>query len=198
MEQPIQQAEQEVIIAGAISSIRSSFCLESFDPDFIDQISALVTGDISFDLAEVARRSWKVIVSDDSSGQLNTESEVLVQWWKQEGISPVYATSLNRLKKGKVEAAIVMRLVDPDFWVLNQIQGGMWMFGEGVPDLAQQRIADWREDVYFSCPLRFVVLSIYDGDGGSAIAGPPELIRRVLAAAKNKFTQDQISWKELL
>lgn len=71
------------------------------------------------------------------------------------------------------------------------------MFGDDLPDIASKRISDWRDDVYFSWPLRFLVLSTYDGDGGTAIAGPSELIDIILDASKHNLEDDNISWQEI-
>jgi hypothetical protein len=40
-------------------------------------------------------------------------------------------------------------------------------------------------------------LSTYDGDGGTAIAGPSELIDIILDASKNNLEEDHISWNEI-
>lgn len=181
----------------AIASIRKSFTLEKFPLDLIEEIESLVKGSAEFNIENIKAINWRVIVSDNCAGQIYSELEALVQWWRKEGISPIYATSLQRLKNGKNEPTIVMRFSCASFWEINQVQQGGWMFGDDLPDIASKRISDWRDDVYFSWPLRFLVLSTYDGDGGTAIAGPSELIDIILDASKNSLEEDHISWQEI-
>ncbi|MFT3759171.1 hypothetical protein [Thauera sp.] len=192
------RSKQEASIERAISTILNSFFLEKLPPDLIDQMINLVTDDLSFNLVEVERQSWKAIISDNNSGELNTEAEALIHWWRQKKISPIYATSLKRKKMGKTGPVVTMRLSDPDFWIFNQIQFGSWMFDKDLSDLGRQRISDWREDMYFSYPLSFIVLSVYDGYGGTAIAGPPELVDRVLEASRDSSEKGPIHWREML
>lgn len=181
----------------AIASIRNSFALEKFPLDLIEGIEDLVRGELDFNIEKLKAINWRAVVSNDSCGQIFPELEALIRWWEKEGISPVYATSLQRLKDGKGDLTIVMKFGCVSFLGINQVQLGGWMFGDGLPDIASKRISDWRDDVYFSWPLRFLVLSIYDGDGGTAIAGPPELISSILDASKHGLEEDRISWREI-
>ncbi|MCZ2338030.1 MAG: hypothetical protein LC127_07490 [Chitinophagales bacterium] len=176
--------------------IINSFCLENFPLHLIDEIDALVNGDISFEMSNIKKRSWRAISSLENSGQFFLELEALIQWWTQKKISPIYATSMTRLKQGRKNSTIVMKFNEPDYLTINQIQQGGWMFGN-ISDIASQRISDWRYDVYFSNPLKFLVLSIYDGDGGTGIAGPSDLIDLILKASKNSPEEERIYWKEL-
>lgn len=178
------------------NKIINSFCLENFPLHLIDEIDTLVNGDISFEISNIKKRSWRAISSLENSGQIFLELEALIQWWTQKKISPIYATSMPRLKQGRKNSTIVMKFNEPDYLTINQIQQGGWMFGN-ISDIASQRISDWRYDVYFSTPLKFLVLSIYDGDGGTGIAGPSDLIDLILKASKNSPEEDRIYWKEL-
>ncbi|MBD9402824.1 hypothetical protein [Comamonas sp. CMM02] len=181
----------------SIDSIRKCFTLEKFPLNLIEEIENLVKGSTEFNIDNIKAINWRVIVSNNSAGQIYSELEALVKWWRKEGISPIYATSLQRLKNGKSEPTIVMKFSRASFWEINQVQQGAWMFGDDLPDIASKRISDWRDDVYFSWPLRFLVLSTYDGDGGTAIAGPSELIDIILDASKNNLEEDHISWQEI-
>lgn len=191
----MHQNKNEIEIA--ISSLKESFVLEKFPLDLIEEIESLAEGDRGFNLSNIKNINWKAIVNNNGTGQIYSELEALVQWWEKEGISPIYATSLQRLKNGKSEPTIAMKLSCPSFLEINQIQQGGWMFGDDLPDIASKRILDWRDDIYFSWPLRFLVLSTYDGDGGTAIAGSPELIEIILDASKNSLEEDHISWQEI-
>lgn len=176
--------------------IINSFCLESFPLHLIDEIDALVNGNVNFEISNIEKRSWRAIRSLENSGQFFLELEALIQWWAQEKISPIYATSMSRLKQGREGSTIVMKFNEPDYLTINQIQQGGWMFGN-ISDIASQRISDWRYDVYFSNPLKFLVLSIYDGDGGTGIAGPSDLIDLILETSKNSPEEDRIYWEEI-
>jgi hypothetical protein len=83
----------------AIASIRKSFTLEKFPLDLIEEIESLVKGSAEFNIENIKAINWRVIVSDNCAGQIYSELEALVQWWRKENISPIYATSLQRFNR---------------------------------------------------------------------------------------------------
>lgn len=175
----------------AVEKIQKSFFIERFDDLFISEISALVLDDVHLSGAEIKRRDWQAVYADDNGGAIDIESDALVNWCKQKNISPIYATSRQRLVAHIDNNVLVMKLTKIDTEILNQIDLGMWMFGD-IPELASQRISDWRADIWFTNPLQFIVLSEHDGYGTTTIAGPAELIASVKAAA----THGEYTWKD--
>lgn len=152
---------------------------------------------MNLNMEEVKRREWLAIASDDSDGVLNAEMDALINWWSQNGIETIYATSRNRLVNHVDGRVLVMKLETLASSIFNKIQLGTWMFGD-IPDLAQQRISDWYEDVYFSYPLRFVVLSTYGGFGRTIISGPSSLVKSIKVAATMRHDEYVIHWSELV
>ena len=132
----------------AIETINQSFSLCYFDDIFIQEIKLLVLDDVHLSEPEIKRRNWQVVHADDNSGAIDVESRALIDWWRLRKINPVYATSRQRLIENQNNNVLVMKLTEIDTGVLNQIDLGMWMFGK-IPDLAAQRISDWRADIWF-------------------------------------------------
>lgn len=175
----------------ANEAILESFCIECFDETFIQAMQSLILDDVHLSEAEITRLNWRVIHAHSNDGNLDTETDALVDWWAAQGISPVYMTSLERLVNHDAGRVLVMKLEQADSVVLNQIALGMWMFGE-IPELPAQRISDWRCDIWFSCPLRFIVLSEHGGNGTTTIAGTSDLIE----AIKSGATHDLYTWQD--
>lgn len=170
--------------------IQQSFCKEHFDDEFLKEMQLLVCDDVHLNEAEIKKRNWVSIYSDNNDGAMDIESQGLIDWWDEQKISPIYATSRQRLFEHTDNQVLVMRLTQIDTCVLNQIDLGMWTFGE-ISSLANQRISDWRADIWFSKPLRFIVISEHGGYGTTTIAGPAELLEKIQA----KTTHDEYEWK---
>lgn len=181
----------------SILKIRKSFCIEKLSFELIFEIEDLVKDDLNFNVKNVRRKDWRVIASKDTSGQIFNELDILIKWWKDNEVEPLYATSLQRIKNRGERPIILMKFDCVDYSIINQIQVGGWMFGENISDLGKQRISDWRNDVYFSDPLKFLVLSVYDGDGGTTIAGPSEIIDLILEDSKKYKKEENTDWQEI-
>ena len=172
------------------TKIQQSFCKANFDNVFIEEMKLLVLDDVHVSELEIKRRGWQAIHSDNNSGEISMEHQPLIDWWKDQKISPIYATSRQRLVEHQDNKVLVMELTEVNASTLNEIDLGMWMFGE-IPDLAAQRISDWRADIWFSNPLEFIVLSEHGGYGTTTIAGPAELIESVKALTNH----EEYQWK---
>ena len=164
--------------------IQNSFVMEPFDSEFLSELQAVVVDDVHLDTAEVAKRNWIAIHAYDSSGQLDTELEILLDWRFRESITTVFASSLKHITNSNEAGTLVMKLNNVTSPILAEISAGLWMFGE-IPKLAQQRIEDWRADIWFSYPLKFIVLAEHDGYGMISIAGPAELIEKIKTETKH-------------
>lgn len=160
--------------------IQNSFVMEQFESEFLSEIQSLVVDDVHLDIAELDRRNWEAIHAYDSYGQLDTELDVLLEWWPRNGVSTVFTTSLKHIENSNEAGTLVMKLNNVSDLMLQEISLGLWMFGE-IPKLAEQRIEDWRADIWFSYPLKFIVLAEHDGYGMISIAGPVELIEKIKA-----------------
>jgi hypothetical protein len=175
----------------ANKQIQQSFAMENFTAEFFSEITALVVDDVHLNEAEIYRRNWVAIYSDNNDGYLDTEREVLIEWWAQQGIDYIYSTSRKHLIESTNDQVLVMKLANLTSLILCQIESGMWMFGE-IPELAQARIADWHADIWFSRPLRFIILFEHGGYGTTTVAGPPELIEII----KTSTTHGLYEWKD--
>jgi hypothetical protein len=171
--------------------ILESFCMTYFEQTFIQEIKSVVSDDIHLNESEIKSRSWRSIHAVNNRGDIDTEKNALISWWNLHQIYPIYATSRQRIADHNCGQVLVMKLEHLDKMVLTQINLGMWMFGD-IPELAALRVSDWRADIWFSDPLRFVVLAEHDGYGTTTIAGPPELIENIKASA----THGLYEWKD--
>ena len=186
----IDVAARDAMRKTSVTAVQQSFCITHFSDSFIQEIQSLLLDDVHLNDIEIKRRGWEAIHADGNSGAIDIESQALVDWWKAHEISPVYATSRQRLVEHNDNKVLVMKLTEINSSMLNVIDLGAWMFGK-IPDLAAQRIPDWRADVWFSDPLRFIVVWEHGGYGTTTIAGPVELIEAVRARA----THDDYEWK---
>lgn len=171
--------------------ILESFCMTYIQPTLITDIKSVVLDDVHINESEIKNRNWRSIYAENNRGDIDTEKIALINWWNLQRLYPIYATSRQRIVDHNCGQVLTMKLQHLDEMVLTQITLGMWMFGD-IPELAALRVSDWRADLWFSDPLRFVVLAEHDGYGTTTIAGPPDLIECIKASA----THGLYEWKD--
>lgn len=169
--------------------IRKSFIERKFDSAFIKKVNSLVIDAVHVEQAALAQLGWSSIYTEDNDGYLDSEIDLLIEWFKEKSIKSVFITSPKRIKSCKNDKVLVMDLCAPTSEVLVEVQGGGWMFSE-LSELASQRVSDWRSDIYFSEPLKFLVLTEHGAYGTTTICGPEELIMSI----KSKATHGEFEW----
>lgn len=169
--------------------IRKSFIERKFDSDFIKKINSLVIDAVHIDLAVLAEFGWSSIYTEDNDGYLDSEIDLLIEWFKKKSINSIFVTSPQRVKNCEEDQVLVMELCAPTSEILVEVQGGGWMFSE-LSELASQRVSDWRSDIYFSEPLSFLILAEHGAYGTTTICGPEELIMSI----KSKATHGEFEW----
>lgn len=169
--------------------IRKSFIERKFDSDFIKKINSLVIDAVHVDQAVLAEFGWSSIYTEDNDGYLDSEIDLLIEWFKKKSINSIFVTSPERVKNCEKDQVLVMELCAPTSEILLEVQGGGWMFSE-LSELASQRVSDWRSDIYFSEPLSFLILAEHGAYGTTTICGPEELIMSI----KSKATHGEFEW----
>lgn len=169
--------------------IRKSFIEKKFSSDFIRKINSLVVDAVHVDEAALAQFGWSSIYAEDNDGYLDSEIDLLIEWFKEKSIMPIFITSPERVKNCKNAQLLVMELCAPTSEIFVEVQGGGWMFSE-LSELTSQRVSDWRSDIYFSEPLCFLILAEHGAYGSTTICGPEELINLI----KTKTTHGEFEW----
>ncbi|PKM18639.1 MAG: hypothetical protein CVV11_15185 [Gammaproteobacteria bacterium HGW-Gammaproteobacteria-15] len=164
----------------AEKTIRSSFIEREFKTDLIRKINHLVIDDVHVDEAALSQFGWTSIYTEDNDGYLDSEIDLLINWCKEQSLDPIFVTSPARIRAGENSKVLVMELCSPSPEIFIAVQSGDWMFDE-LSDLAQQRLADWRSDVYFTASLDFLILLEHGAYGTTTICGPKSFIEMIKA-----------------
>jgi hypothetical protein len=104
--------------------IRKSFIERKFDSDFIKKINSLVIDAVHVDQAVLAEFGWSSIYTEDNDGYLDSEIDLLIEWFKEKSIKPIFITSPERVKNCGNDQVLVMELCAPTSEILLEVQGG--------------------------------------------------------------------------
>ncbi|MEJ8859978.1 hypothetical protein WKW79_35900 [Variovorax robiniae] len=162
--------------------IRESLCEAIFDRDFINQLRSLFYDETHLSLNEIHRRKW-ISVHALNSGEIDTERDALIGWWRERNIPTIYATSKQAIDNAPNNNLLVVRLENPSSDDLLDLQLGLWMFPPAGAPPFRYEWDTWRDGLYFSVPLQFAILREVDFYGATTISGPPDLIERVKLSA---------------